>query len=91
MNIENNRKSSSKVGKSDDMKILKNPKGHKNTKPKNEDKLDKNMSALRDLSYKVSKNEKGLSHDRPNYQMKNPLGYMICLTTLFEWMKTSEQ
>lgn len=36
--------------------MLGSPKEHHNKEPKEEDKMDK------------SRNEKGLSHDRPNYQ-----------------------
>lgn len=69
LHIEINRKASGKIGRREDVKILKNPRGHQNEKSTaQEDKMDKMMSVIKDLSYKVARNYKGLSHDKPNYQ-----------------------
>lgn len=70
LNIENNIKASRKIGRRDEVKILQNPKAQQNKQPKEDDKLDKVWDAMKYFSYKLARNEKGISYKKSYKKIK---------------------
>lgn len=70
LNIERNRRESSKVRRRDEVNILKNPKHDKGSTNKGsciEEKFEKVLNSMKDVNNRLDKHEKGLGNDKPHF------------------------